>query len=112
MKSLTTLALIAACALAAPSLQAQQQPKPKSQPSYKREVPDSLLAKVKISEDSARAIALRHVGGGTIEALELEYENGILVYSWDIKMPGKSGITEVQVSAIDGKVVATEHEDH
>jgi uncharacterized membrane protein YkoI len=117
MKGLTTLALIAACSLAATSLNAQQ---PTQTPmtrrarahTYKREVPDSLLSQVKISEDSARAIALHQVRGGRIQALELENENGTLVYSWDIKVPGKSGITEVQISAINGKVVATEHENH
>lgn len=117
MKRLTTLALIAACSFAAKPLLAQQ---PTSAPAkrpvrahtYKREVPDSLLSQVKITEDSARTVALHQVRGGRIQGLELENEHGTLVYSWDIKVPGKAGITEVQVSAIDGKVVATEHENH
>jgi uncharacterized membrane protein YkoI len=67
---------------------------------------------VKISEDSARAIALRQVPGGRVQALELEREDGALLYSWDIKVRGKPGITEIHVSAIDGKVLSTEHEDH
>jgi uncharacterized membrane protein YkoI len=73
-------------------------------------VPDSLVAKAKISEDSARAVALRRVPGGTIQALELENEHGRLIYSWDIKVQGKPGITEVHVSALNGKVFAVEHE--
>ena len=117
MKRLTTLTLVAACSLAAGSLMAQQ---PTQAPmaraprahTYKREVPDSLLSQVKITEDSARTVALHHVRGGRIQGLELENENGTLVYSWDIKVAGKPGITEVQVSAINGKVVAVEHEDH
>ena len=117
MKRLTTFALVAACSLAAASLSAQR---PTSKPvtrgaharTYKREVPDSLLSRVTISEDSARAIALRQVRGGRVQALELEYEDGVLLYSWDIKVPGKRGITEVHVSAIDGKVLSKEHEDN
>ena len=115
MKRLITLALVAGCSLAAKPLLAQQPTQPaKHAPAhaYKREVPDSLLRHVKITEDSARVLALHRVPGGTIEALELEHENGTLVYSWDVKVPGKAGITEVQISAIDGKVVAVEHENH
>jgi uncharacterized membrane protein YkoI len=119
MKAMTPLAILAACSLAAP-LAAQQQQQPARPPMarrararmYKREVPDSLVSKVKISEDSARAIVLREVPGGRVQALELEWENGALIYSWDIKVRGKPGITEVHVSAIDGKVLAAEHEAH
>src|SRR5712671_5021587 len=108
MKHLTTLTLVAACSLAATSLNAQAMQQP--QTGYKREVPDSLVAKAKISEDSARAVALRRVPGGTIQALERENEHGRLIYSWDIKVQGKPGITEVHVSALNGKVFAVEHE--
>ena len=109
MKGLTTLALIAACSLAATSLMAQQ-PTQQSQTGYKREVPDSLVAKAKISEDSARAIALHRVRG-PVQALELEREHGRLLYSWDIKVAGKPGIMEVHVDALNGRVLAVEHEN-
>ena len=102
MRHLTTLALIAACSLAATSLNAQT--------GYTREVPDSLAAKAKISEDSARAIALHRIHG-TVQALELEREHGRLLYSWDIKVAGKRGITEVHVDALNGRVLAVEHEN-
>ena len=108
MKHLTTLALFAAGSLAAASLNAQQTMQ-QPQTGYKREVPDSLVAKAKISEDSARAVALKRVPG-TIEALELENEHGRLIYSWDIKVAGKPGITEVHVSALNGRVLRVEHE--
>lgn len=98
MITFTSIALLAALA---------QQP---AAPAYKREVPDSLIAKVRVSEDSARAIALRRVPGGTIEALELEREGGTLLYSWDIKVRGKPGITEVHVSARTGRILSVEHE--
>jgi len=100
MITFTSIAFLAALA---------QQP---AAPAYKREVPDSLIAKVKVSEDSARAIALRRVPGGTVQALELEREGGRLIYSWDIKIAGKPGITEVHVSALTGRIVAVEHESN
>lgn len=112
MKRWTTFALIAACSLTAASLSAQQPTQTPGTPTYKREVPDTLLRQVKVSEDSARAIALRQVPGGRVQALELEYEDGVLLYSWDIKVPGKRGITEIHVSAIDGKVLSKEHENN
>ncbi|HKC41902.1 MAG TPA: PepSY domain-containing protein [Gemmatimonadales bacterium] len=98
MITLTNIALLAALA---------QQP---ATPAYKRDVPDSLAVKVKVSEDSARAIALRRVPGGMIQALELEREGGALLYSWDIKVAGKPGITEVHVNALTGRILSVEHE--
>jgi uncharacterized membrane protein YkoI len=100
MNTFTSIALLAALS---------QQP---AAPAYKRDVPDSLRAQAKISEDSARAIALRRVPGGTIQELELEREGGRLLYSWDIKVAGKPGITEVHVSAITGRILSVEHESH
>jgi len=64
----------------------------------------------KVSEDSARAIALAQVPNGKVESKELEKEHGKLVYSFDVKVPGKSGVEEVQVDAMTGKVVNTHHE--
>jgi len=46
---------------------------------------------------------------GNVESSELEKEHGKLVYSFDIRNE-KGTITEVQVSAITGKVVRVEHE--
>jgi uncharacterized membrane protein YkoI len=79
---------------------------------YTREVPDSLVALAKIKEDSARAVALHRVPGGTVQALELEREHGTLIWSFDIKVAGKPGITEVNVNAQDGSIVGVAHEAH
>ena len=81
-------------------------------PPYKRDVPPRLAAQTRISEDSARAIVLGRVPGGTIQELELEREGGVLIYSWDIKLAGKPGITEVHVDALTGRLLAVEHEGH
>jgi uncharacterized membrane protein YkoI len=50
------------------------------------------------------------VPGGTIQSAELEREHGKLIYSFDMKVAGKSGIEEVNVNAVTGKLVAHEHE--
>jgi uncharacterized membrane protein YkoI len=63
----------------------------------------------KISMEKAREIALKRAPG-TVTSSELERENGKLIYSFDIKT-SKSGVTEVNVNAIDGKIVAVAHEN-
>lgn len=69
-----------------------------------------LAAEAKISLDSARTIALHRVRHGQVAAEELEREHGRLIYSFDVKVPGKSGIQEVNVNAITGAVVGVHHE--
>ena len=70
----------------------------------------SAAMKPRISADSAKAIASARVPGGKIESQELERERGKLIFTFDIKVPGKSGIDEVHVDAMNGKVLAVEHE--
>ena len=69
-----------------------------------------LKAEAKVGEADARATALKLVPSGRIRAGELERENGKLIYSFELKVPGKSGIEEVNVDAMTGAVVAHEHE--
>ena len=64
----------------------------------------------KISRDSATVVALARVPGGVVQSIELEREKGTIVYSFDIAVAGKSGVEEILVSALDGHVVAHEHE--
>lgn len=94
--------------LAARDASAQSQTAAK--PTYKREISAKLSKQAKISEDSAAAIARSKVPNGKIQSVELEEEKGNLIYSYDIKVPGKSGIEEVNVSAVDGSVIGVEHE--
>jgi len=77
---------------------------------YTRDVPDSLLKMAKVTEAKAAAIAQRRVPNGTIRSLELEREHGNLIYSFEIKVAGKAGITEVNVDAVTGRVGPLEHE--
>ena len=77
---------------------------------YKKEVPAALAKKAKITEAAAAAIALAKVPGGKIEGVELEEEDGKFIFSYDIKVAGKSGVEEIQVDAMTGAIVSAEHE--
>jgi uncharacterized membrane protein YkoI len=76
----------------------------------KAESQSSLKKEAKIPEATARATALKEVPNGKVKSSELERENGKLVYSFDIAAPGKTGVEEVNVDAIDGSVVSQQHE--
>ena len=79
-------------------------------PKYQRDVPAKLLAKAKVKEADAAHTAQAKYPTARIQAVELENENGNLIYSYELKVPGHSGIEEVNVNAKTGAVVNTEHE--
>lgn len=68
-----------------------------------------LLKKAVVKSEVATATALAKVPGGKIQSAEIEEEDGKLIYSFDIKVAGKSGIEEVNVDAKTG-VATVEHE--
>lgn len=68
-----------------------------------------LQKQAKISMEEARAIALKSASG-TIKSEELENEHGKLIYSFDIATGGP-GITEVNVDALNGKVIGVQNEN-
>lgn len=68
-----------------------------------------LFAAASISPDSATVLAKRRVTG-RISKAELERDGGVLLYSFDIRVPGQRGITEVHVDARTGEVLGVEHE--
>jgi uncharacterized membrane protein YkoI len=70
---------------------------------------EKLAREAKITKEEALATALKRAPG-TVESAELEREHKRLVWSFDIRN-SKGTITEVQVSAITGKVVRVEHEN-
>ena len=70
----------------------------------------ALQKEAKISLEKAREIALKKAPG-TVKSSELEREKGKLIYSFDIQTKSKKEITEVNVDAMDGKIVAVEHEN-
>lgn len=70
----------------------------------------SLLAQATVTSDSAQRIALARVANGTIAEGELEVEHHRLIWSFDVKVAGRPGITEVNVDAKTGAIVAVSHE--
>lgn len=81
-----------------------------AKPAPHSDVPADLAKQAKISLEKARATALAKVPHGEVRSEELEKEHGKLIYSFDIAVPGKPGIQEVNVSAITGKVIGVHHE--
>jgi uncharacterized membrane protein YkoI len=69
-----------------------------------------LERQAKISKSDAEKIALSQVANGTIKEGELEKEKGRLIWSFDIATSDSKDITEVQVDAQTGQVVAVEKE--
>lgn len=69
-----------------------------------------LEGQAKISEAQAREIALGKVPNGKVKSGELEEENGKLIWSFDIKTPGTKDITEVNIDAVTGAVIAVDVE--
>ncbi len=75
-----------------------------------KEAKPGLLRQASITPDAATRTAMQQVTNGQIREAEIEQEKGKLVYSYDIKVPGKSGIDEVLVDAKTGAVVSHTHE--
>ena len=76
----------------------------------KPETQAALMRQAKVSKAVATRTALAKVPGGKIQSSEIEREKGHLIYSFDIKVAGKSGIEEINVDAMTGAVLAHEHE--
>lgn len=112
MKTLTTtlitLGCTAALAATAGAQTTAQTAQRAAQP--RTDIPPALAKRAKISLDSARNIAMHRVANASIASQELEREHGRLIYSFDMKVAGKSGIEEVNVNALNGKIVAVSHE--
>ena len=68
-------------------------------------------AMAKVSDADARKAAIDKIGAGAmISKGGIEVEDGCLLYSFDVKTPGKSGIDEVIVDAGTGMVLKVDHE--
>jgi hypothetical protein len=75
-----------------------------------KEEKPGLLKKAKVSADTAIAHAQAKLPKAKLKSAEIEEEGGKLIYSFDFETAGKSGIDEVNVDAVTGKVLAVEHE--
>ncbi len=106
MRTALPIAVLLLVPVAAPALLPAQQAMP-----VIRETKPGLKAHATLPADSAVAIALR-VGpkGSEITSGEIEEEQGLLIYSFDLTVPGKSGIQEIGIDAKTGKVVENSYE--
>lgn len=68
------------------------------------------LAKVTQAEAQKTALAELKAPSARVKKGKLEAEDGCLVYSFDIAIPGKSGIEEILIDAGTGKVLSQTHE--
>lgn len=68
------------------------------------------LAMARVSPDSARRLARARVAGASIAEEGIEQENGKLVYSFDMRTPGRTGIDEVLIDAMTGAIISVSHE--
>ena len=97
---------VLASALAANAVDAQTTTAAKTM----KEDKPGLLARARVTPDSARRLAVAQVANGVIDEEEIEEEHGKLVYSFDIKVRGRRGVEEVQIDALSGAMVSHEHE--
>ena len=77
------------------------------------DTPDSALSGLaKISQAAAKKIALADIKAKSKKLLdgELEVEYGCLLYSFDIRVSGESGLEEIMVDAGTGKILSHQHE--
>ena len=84
-----------------------QQAKPHQ---HKTETQAELQKEAHMTMVEARALAEKTNPKATIEAGEIEREGGKLIYSFDMKTVGRSGIDEVNINAMTGKLIANQHE--
>jgi len=65
--------------------------------------------RAKVDQESAKSVALAQVPNGAVAAVQLKVERGTMVYIYDISVPGRTGLEEVRVSAVDGQLVSVQH---
>jgi uncharacterized membrane protein YkoI len=72
-----------------------------------------LSALAQVSKPEAEKTALAKVGGQekvSIVGAELESEHGCLIWTFDLRIAGRSGVQEVHIDAGNGNVLSVEHE--
>lgn len=70
----------------------------------------ALLSQAKISQEQATRTALTRQPNSTVRSVELEREHGKLVWSLDLAEAGKSGVSEIQIDALTGKIISQKTE--
>ena len=104
--------IILAMALAAPFVAAASDDLNCSTKAKKLNSKAELTAMAKVSDADARKAAIDKIGaaGAMITKGGIESEDGCLIYSFDVKTPGKKGIDEVIVDAGNGTILKVDHE--
>jgi hypothetical protein len=69
-----------------------------------------LLKQARITKHQAKKIALARVRHGAIKCVEIQKENGVLIWSVDIAQPRQKDLTDVWVDATTGKITAVQVE--
>lgn len=100
MKRITSFAVILLAVTGAPLLAQDVAVQVKEQKA-------GLLAQATIKPDSAQKIALASVPGAKITEVEIEEEQGRLVY--EVELAGQDGEREVYVDAKTGEIVTFQH---
>jgi predicted methyltransferase len=69
-----------------------------------------LLKQARVTKHQAKRIALARVKRGAIKCVDLEKENGVLIWSVDVAQPPSKDLTDVSVDATTGNITAVEVE--
>ena len=72
-----------------------------------------LAALAQVSRQEAEKTAVANIGGNeavSIVGAELESEHGCLIWTFDLRIAGKSGVQEVHIDAGNGNVLSVRHE--
>jgi Peptidase propeptide and YPEB domain len=78
--------------------------------SWAQQSETELLKQARVTKHQAKKIALARVKRGAIKCVELEKENGVLIWSVDIAQPPNKDLTDVWVDATTGRITAVEIE--
>ena len=99
-----------ALAVVLPAAMLAQAPANTTTPKPKKETQAQLQKEATITLAEASATAQKEEPGAKLTAHELEREKGKLIYSLEFKVPGKTGIDEVNIDAKTGALVDKSHE--
>ena len=72
-----------------------------------------LSALAQVSRAEAEKTAVAKIGGKDVSIVgaELESEHGCLIWTFDLRIAGKSGVQEVHIDAGNGNVLSVIHEN-
>jgi uncharacterized membrane protein YkoI len=73
-----------------------------------------LAALAQVTQAEAEKTAVAKIGDKenvSIVGAELESENGCLIWTFDLRIAGKSGVQEVHIDAGNGNVLSVKHEN-